>query len=111
MSTRDDTRRRERVERGIYKRSGRYQVAVTKGDGRVTFKTCRTLTEARAIRGDILARRARGESVAPPPRLTLSEAIESYFTQARLRPGTAAQPRPGRGEAASPAQARPGYDG
>jgi hypothetical protein len=74
MSVRDSTRTRKRVERGIYKRDSRYQIAVCE-DGRVTFKTARTLTEARAIRGDVLASGA----IARP----VDGDVEAVFGQAQ----------------------------
>ncbi len=80
LSTRPDGR--ERVERGIWKRptkSGiRYEVVVSDG-GRVTRRVVEGgLREARAVRGEILSRRAKGERVFRPARLTFDEVVREW---------------------------------
>lgn len=87
MPLKDSTQARSRVERGIYKRRGRFEVLVS-SEGRVTFKPARSLTEARAFRGEILAKRGRGERVMPSAHVTLAKAIDAYMETARLRPST-----------------------
>ena len=48
------------------------------------------MTEAWAVRGEILAKRGRGERVAPSASVTLAKAIDEYLDGARLRPATTA---------------------
>jgi integrase len=58
--------------------------------GQTSWISARTLTEARARRGEILAKRHKGERVKPPASLTLAQAVEAYFAQTRVGDGTAA---------------------
>jgi integrase len=85
MSVKDPTvplGTRMRVERGIWKRltkSGwRYEVVVCE-NGRVTRRVVDGgLREARAVRGELLSRRARGERVFRPARLTFEEVVREW---------------------------------
>jgi integrase len=85
MSEQDPTRRddgRERVERGVWRRQTkagtRYEVVVSE-NGRVTRRVVEGgLREARAVRGEILSRRAKGERVFRPARLTFEEVVREW---------------------------------
>jgi integrase len=74
--------RRIRVERGIYRRAtGVLEVAYTDEIGRVRWRTVDGgLLAARKARGDLNARRARGESVAPKPKLRFGEAADAWLS-------------------------------
>ena len=97
MSEHDPTRRnveRERVERGIWKRrakSGwRYEIVIS-DCGRVTRRVVEGgLHEARAVRGEILSRRAKGERIFRPARLTFQEVVREWEESgtSHLRPST-----------------------
>jgi integrase len=84
--------RRTRVERGIYVRPTTppvYEVTWSEG-GRQCWRTVKGgLREARAARGDAVARLARGEKV-PRTKLTLGEYAAQWIGQqdGRLRPRT-----------------------
>jgi integrase len=85
---------RERVERGIYKRTTkdgaiRYEVAFQDGDGRQRWRTVAKLQEARQLRAELVSKVARGEVVAPA-NTTFAELAESWYEarSARLRPRT-----------------------
>jgi hypothetical protein len=75
------TPRRVRVERGIYRRpTGVLEVAYTDEVGRVRWRTVEGgILAARKVRDDLSARRARGESIGPKPRLRLGEAAEAWL--------------------------------
>jgi len=97
MSEQDPTRRddgRERVERGIWRRQTqagvRYEVVVCEG-GRTTRRVVEGgLREARAVRGEILSKRAKGERVFRPARLTFEEVMRQWEDSgtSHLRPRT-----------------------
>jgi integrase len=73
--------RRVRVERGIYRRStGVLEVGFKDETGRQRWRTVDGgILAARKVRDDLAARRARGESVAPKPRLRFGEAAELWL--------------------------------
>ena len=73
--------RRVRVERGIYRRAtGVLEVGFKDEVGRQRWRTVDGgILAARKLRDDLAARRARGESVAPKPRLKLGEAADSWL--------------------------------
>jgi integrase len=75
--------RRERYERGIYRRrtpSGdSWEITFTDSDGRQRWRTIYGgLREARAARADVVSKLARGERVAPS-KLTLAEIAETWL--------------------------------
>jgi integrase len=74
--------RRIRVERGIYQRpSGVFEVAYKDEVGRLRWRTVDGgILAARKVRDDLSARRARGESVAPKPKLTFGDAADAWLT-------------------------------
>jgi integrase len=81
---RKEVSRRVRVERGIYMRPGTippvYEICWTEG-GRLCWRTVKSgLREARAARGDAVARLARGERVART-KLTLAEYANEWVDQ------------------------------
>src|SRR5437764_11485045 len=73
--------RRVRVERGIYRRStGVLEVGFKDETGRQRWRTVDGgILAARKVRDDLAARRARGESIAPKPKLRLGEAAEQWL--------------------------------
>jgi len=81
MSKRNATPRRERVERNIYRRpSGTFEVGFKDGAGVQRWRTVEGgITAARALRDELLARRGRGERVAPNPRLRFAEAADRWL--------------------------------
>ncbi len=86
------TPRREKVERGIYRKPGtsEYEITYTDSTGRQRWQRIEGgLREARAARGEMLGKLAKGERVVPS-RLTLAEYAETWIeTQTgRLRPKT-----------------------
>lgn len=97
MSTGNATARRVRVEANIYIRpTGVYEVGFKDGAGVQRWRTVDGgLTAARGLRHELLARRGRGERVAPNPRLRLSDAADQWLTGpvADLRPTTRASYR------------------
>jgi integrase len=74
--------RRVRVERGIYRHStGVLEVGFKDETGRQRWRTVDGgILAARKVRDDLAARRARGESVAPKPKLRFGEAAEQWLT-------------------------------
>jgi hypothetical protein len=88
---------RERVERGIYKRSTRdgkttrYEVAFVDSDGRQRWRTVDRLQEARELRAELVSKVKHGERVAPS-KITLIEYADEWLE---------------RQEAPSPEDARP----
>ncbi|MBV8735441.1 MAG: tyrosine-type recombinase/integrase [Solirubrobacterales bacterium] len=92
MATHDESPRRVRVERNIYRRpSGVYEVGFKDGGGRQRWRTVDgRITAARAVRDELLARRARGERVAPDARLRFGDAAARWRTGSviDLRPAT-----------------------
>ena len=73
--------RRVRVERGIYRRStGVLEVGFKDETGRQRWRTVDGgILAARKVRDDLAARRARGESVAPKPKLGFAEAARQWL--------------------------------
>lgn len=73
--------RRIRVERNIYRRaSGVYEVGFKDGGGKQRWRTVNGgITAARAVRDELLARRARGEQVASTSRLRFADAASAWL--------------------------------
>ncbi len=73
--------RRVRVERGIYRRpTGVLEVAFRDETGRLRWHTVDGgILAARKVRDDLSARRARGESVAPRPKLRFGDAAGDWL--------------------------------
>ena len=74
--------RRVRVERGIYRRStGVLEVGFKDESGRLRWRTVDGgHARGAKVRDDLSARRARGESVAPNPKLRFGEAADHGST-------------------------------
>lgn len=81
MSESDVAPRRVRVERGIYRRpTGVLEVGFKDETGRQRWRTVDGgILAARKLRDDLAARRARGESVAPKPKLRFDEAADQWL--------------------------------
>jgi integrase len=81
MAESSEAPRRVRVERGIYRRAtGVLEVGFKDEVGRQRWRTVDGgILAARKLRDDLAARRARGESVAPKPKLKLGEAADSWL--------------------------------
>ena len=92
MSKSEKAPRRVRVERNIYRRaSGVYEVGFKDAGGKQRWRTVDGgITAARAVRDQLLARRARGERVAPNARLRFGDAAARWLTGpvVDLRPAT-----------------------
>jgi len=98
--------RRVRVERSVYRRStGVLEVCFKDESGRLRWRTVDGgILAARKLRDDLAARRARGESVAPNPKLRFGEAADRWLdgpvldlrdtTQAKYRSIVDGHPRP-----------------
>ncbi len=73
--------RRVRVERGIYRRpTGVLEVGFKDEVGRLRWRTVDGgILAARKLRDDLSARRARGESVGPKPKLRFGDAAEAWL--------------------------------
>jgi integrase len=73
--------RRVRVERGIYRRpTGVLEVGFKDETGRQRWRTVDGgILAARKLRDDLAAKRARGESIAPKPKLRFGEAAEQWL--------------------------------
>src|ERR1700733_1135122 len=73
--------RRVRVERNIYRRpSGVYEVGFKDGTGKQRWRTVQGgITAARAIRDQLLARRADGEPVQPRTKLRFVDAAGAWL--------------------------------
>lgn len=73
--------RRERVERNIYRRpTGVFEIGYKDGAGVQRWRTVQGgITAARALRDDLLARRGRGERVAPNIRLRFGDAADKWL--------------------------------
>jgi integrase len=73
--------RRVRVERNIYRRpSGVYEVGFKDEAGKQRWRTVDGgITAARALRDELVARRNRGERVAPDSRLRFAEAASRWL--------------------------------
>src|SRR5690242_8748074 len=94
MQGKPNKARRERVERGIYKRSmadgqTRYEIAYLDSDGRQRWRTVTRLQEARDLRAELVSKVRSGERVAPS-RLTLEVYVSQWLVRQlpRLRPRT-----------------------
>src|SRR5579884_3998515 len=74
--------RRMRIERGIYRRpTGVLEVGFRDEGGLQRWRTVHGgILAARRLRDELSARRARGESVAPSPRLRFGEAAERWLS-------------------------------
>jgi hypothetical protein len=81
MADDDSTARRGRVERSIYRRpSGVYEVGFKDGGGKQRWRTVTGgITAARALRDELLARRAGRERVVPDARLRFAEAAAKWL--------------------------------
>ncbi|HTX13173.1 MAG TPA: hypothetical protein VME22_31435 [Solirubrobacteraceae bacterium] len=81
MSPSADEARRVRVERNIYQRStGVFEIGFKDGAGRQRWRTVDGgIRAARALRDELLARRGRGETVAPDSRLRFGEAADAWL--------------------------------
>lgn len=81
MSNATPAARRVRVERNIYRRpTGVFEVGFRDGSGTQRWRTVQGgITAARAMRDELLARRGRGERVAPNPRLRFTEAADRWL--------------------------------
>src|ERR1700745_3806521 len=73
--------RRVRVERNIYRRpSGVYEVGFKDGTGKQRWRTVQGgITAARAMRDQLLARRADGEPVQPRTKLRFVDAASAWL--------------------------------
>jgi hypothetical protein len=73
--------RRVRVECGIYRRpTGVLEVGYKDGIGRLRWRTVDGgILAARKVRDDLTARRARGESIGPKPKLRFDEAADAWL--------------------------------
>lgn len=74
--------RRVRVERAIYRRStGVLEICFKDEAGRLRWRTVDGgILAARKLRDDLAARKARGEQVAPNPKLGFAEAAHEWLT-------------------------------
>jgi integrase len=73
--------RRVSVERNVYRRAnGKFEIGFKDGAGVQRWRTVEGgITAARALRDELLARRGRGERVAPNPRLRFGEAADRWL--------------------------------
>jgi integrase len=73
--------RRVRVERNIYRRvNGVYEIGFKDGSRKQRWKTVQGgITAARAVRDELLARRGRGEHVAPRTRLGIADSAAEWL--------------------------------
>jgi integrase len=81
MTESSQSPRRVRVERAIYRRStGVLEVCYKDENRRLRWRTVYGgILAARKLRDDLNARRARGESVAPDPKLRFGEAADRWL--------------------------------
>ena len=87
---------RNRVERGIWKRTGadgkaRFEITYRDSEGRQRRQVVEGgLKAARVALADVKSKMGHGQRVTPQPRLTFGDAAERYMESARatLRPGT-----------------------
>lgn len=91
MTNKGDARR-VRVERNIYRRqSGAYEIGYRDATGKQRWRTVEGgITAARAVRDELLARKARGERVVANPRLRFGDAAAAWLAGpvVDLRPAT-----------------------
>ena len=73
--------RRARVERAIYRRAtGVFEVCFKDESGRLRWRTVDGgILAARRLRDDLAVRRARGDSVAPNPKLRFDDAADRWL--------------------------------
>lgn len=94
MSTRETDPRRVRVERNIYRRAtGVLEVGFKDASGIQRWRTVDGgVMAARKLRDELLARRGRGETVEPDPRMRFGEAADLWLAGPvlDLRPSTQA---------------------
>jgi integrase len=94
MSSANESPRRVRVERNIYRRpTGVLEVGFKDASGIQRWRTVDGgIMAARRVRDELLARRGRGETVAPDLRLRFGEAADSWLAGPvlDLRPSTQA---------------------
>jgi hypothetical protein len=94
MSSSSDTPRRVRLERNIYRRpTGVLEVGFKDAAGIQRWRTVDGgLMAARKVRDELLARRGRGETVAPNARLRFGDAADLWLAGPvlDLRPATQA---------------------
>jgi integrase len=94
MSRQSDTPRRVRVERNIYRRpTGVLEVGFKDASGIQRRRTVDGgIMAARKVRDELLARRGRGDAIAPNPRLRFGEASDLWLAGPvlDLRPATQA---------------------
>jgi len=81
MSAEDQTKRRVRVERNIYRRpSGVFEVGFKDGAGTQRWRTVDGgIMAARALRDELLARRGRGDVVPRDSRLRFGDAADQWL--------------------------------
>ena len=81
MADSSPTPRRVRVERAIYRRpTGVLEVCFKDENGRLRWRTVDGgILAARKLRDDLASRRARGESIAPNPKLRFGEAADRWL--------------------------------
>lgn len=82
MTAGNNNARRARVERNIYRRpTGVLEVGFKDASGIQRWRTVDGgIMAARKLRDDLLARRGRGETMAPDSRLRFGEAAELWLT-------------------------------
>ena len=82
MAESSSTPRRVRVERGIYRRStGVLEICFKDEGGRLRWRTVDGgILAARKLRDDVAARKARGDQIAPRPKLRFGEAAHAWLT-------------------------------
>lgn len=92
MSKASAVPRRVSVEKNIYKRAdGKFEVGYRDSTGKQRWTpVVGGITAARAVRDDVLGRKARGERVTPNPKLRFGEAADKWLAGpvASLRPAT-----------------------
>ncbi len=82
MANNESAPRRVRVERNIYRRpSGVYEVGFKDGAGVQRWRTVEGgITAARAVRDELLVRRARGEQIASSARVRFGDAATAWLS-------------------------------
>lgn len=81
MGKHENAPRRVRIERNIYRRpTGIYEVGFKDSGGRQRWRTVGGgITAARAVRDELLSRRARGERIASDARLRFGDAAARWL--------------------------------
>ena len=98
MSEQSSSRRRERVEPNIYKRSNAagvdvFEIGYRDAAGTQRWRTVEGgITAARSVRNDLLGRKSRHERVSANPRLRFGDAADAWLAGpvSTLRPATRA---------------------